>query len=282
MDADRGSAYAHVPVNGSLLASIVDLERYPIDRIESDAYGSLVSRCRADLVTTGAAQLPGFLRPQALTALRAEALAAAPHGFPNDARANVYFTDEDTSLPPTHPNRRPVRSAQKAVAMDLLPDSFGTKVVYRSEELTRFAADVLGAAKLYPSADSLDGCNMTVYEEGDELGWHFDNSEFSITLMIQQAERGGLFEYVPFTRTEDDEQLERVNAILDGDRTGVLVIDPQPGELSIFRGRYSLHRVSQVGGATPRCNSVLTYATRPDHRLSTLTAELFYGRASGD
>ena len=41
---------------------------------------------------------------------------------------------------------------------------------------------------LYRSDDPLDGCNMTVYEEGDELGWHFDQSEFSVTLMIQRSE----------------------------------------------------------------------------------------------
>lgn len=258
--------------------SIVDTARYPIGEPESDEYRRLVATCRADLARCAAAWLPGFLRADALPALAAQAKAAAPHGYANDAVANVYFTDPDDTLPDTHPNRTMVRSAQKAVAMDRLPADFGAKLVFESAELTHFAADVLHVERLYRSADPLDGCNMTVYESGDELGWHFDNSEFSITLMIQPADRGGLFEYVPFTRSPTDECVDRVAAILAGDRSDVIAIDPQPGELSIFRGRYSLHRVSPVEGPTPRYNSVLTYATHPDHRLSALTAELFYGR----
>lgn len=261
------------------LADIVDVDRYPIDRPSSDAYRELVARCQRDLDACAAAQLPGFLRESVLPALLREACdAASVHAFANDALSNVYFTEPDDTLPPHHPNRVMVRSAQKAVAMDRLPEDFGTNVAYNSGELTRFAADVLGVETLYRSADSLDGCNMTVYEPGDELGWHFDNSEFSITLMIRPAESGGVFEYVPFTRTPTDEQYDRVQAVLEGDRTGIRTIDPQPGELSIFRGRYSLHRVTPVAGSAARYNSVLTYATHPNHRLSERTAELFYGR----
>ena len=31
---------------------------------------------------------------------------------------------------------------------------------------------------------------------GKELNWHFDNSEFAITLLLQAPEAGGVFEYV--------------------------------------------------------------------------------------
>lgn len=258
----------------------VDTDRYPIDRSDSHDYAALVAECRRDLERTAVARLPGFLRAEVVPALADQAAAVARRGYANDALANVYFTEADASLPANHPNRTMVRSAQKAVAMDLLGDDFGTKAVYCSDEVRTFAADVLDVDQLYRSADLLDGCNMTVYDDGDELGWHFDNSEFSITLMIQPAAAGGVFEYVPFTRTPTDECVDRVAAVIAGDRRDVVEIAPQPGELSIFRGKYSLHRVSPVVGATPRYNSVLTYATHPNHRLSPLTAELFYGRTS--
>jgi hypothetical protein len=78
--------------------------------------------------------------------------------------------------------------------MDLLPDDFAPKAIYLSPEVTAFVAKVLEKDVLYRSEDPLDGCNLTVYEEGDELGWHFDQSEFSVTLMIQRSDTGGDFE----------------------------------------------------------------------------------------
>ncbi|MGH2997167.1 MAG: HalD/BesD family halogenase, partial [Gaiellaceae bacterium] len=133
---------------------------------------------------------------------------------------------------------------------------------------------------LHRSADPLDGCNLTVYEEGDELGWHFDQSEFSITLMIQPAERGGVFEYVPMIRTDEDENYPAVRAILQGSRDKVRPFPSDAGTLAFFRGRYSLHRVTPVEGARPRVNSVLTYATEPGHRLNELAQRLYYGRVA--
>src|SRR5438093_2861502 len=168
-----------------------------------------------------------------------DARGLADQGYPNDATHNAYFDDDvDESLPADHPRRILVRSAQKAVAMDLLPADFAPRAIYESEEITRFVAAVLEKDVLYPSADPLDGCNMTIYEQGDELGWHFDQSEFSVTLMIQCAERGGDFEYVPMVRTTDDERYDDVRAVLLGDRERLKLLASQPGTLAFFRGRY--------------------------------------------
>jgi hypothetical protein len=121
---------------------------------------------------------------------------------------------------------------------------------------------------------------MTVYEEGDELGWHFDQSEFSVTLMIQRAERGGDFEYVPLIRTPDDERYEDVREVLLGSRDRVAQLATEPGTLAFFRGRYSMHRVPPIGGSTPRMNSVLTYSVEPGHKLNALAQQMYYGRTA--
>ena len=101
--------------------------------------------------------------------------------------------------------------------MDLLPEDFGPRRIYASDEVLAFVAAALEKDVLYPSADPLDGVNMTVYEEGDELGWHFDQSEFSVTLMIQRSQAGGDFEYAPMVRTPDDERYDDVRAVLRGE-----------------------------------------------------------------
>ncbi len=258
---------------------VVDLDRYPLH----EPYGpglELVERCREELRAEGAVKLDGFIREAALGRLVAQAAEAAPFGHPNDEAHNAYFSELDESLPADDPRAILVRSAQKAVAMDLLPPEFGARVLYFSDEMTRFVAAVVEVDPIYRSADPLDGCNMTVYEAGDELGWHFDQSEFSVTLMIQRAERGGDFEYVPMIRTPGDERREAVSAVLRGSREGVRELLSEPGTLAFFRGRYSLHRVSPVEGETPRMNSVLTYARDPEHRLNELAQQMYYGRTS--
>jgi hypothetical protein len=260
------------------VVDLVDLDRYPVHELDGAAGRALVKDCRAELERVGAVKLEGFVRAVAIADLTATATRLAPLGFANDDTHTVYFEDADESLPADDPRRRLVRSAQKAVAMDLLPEDFGVRRLYAWDGLTRFVAAALGKEQLYRSDDPLDGCNVTVYEEGDELGWHFDRSEFSVTLMIQPAERGGIFEYVPNTRTQDDQRYYTVASILAGDRRDVLELASEPGTLAFFRGRYSLHRVTPVEGPRPRLNSVLTFASQPGHRLNPLTAKLFYGR----
>jgi len=260
-----------------VIAGLVDFERYPVDLLDSP----LVEECREALRREGAVKLDGFVRPDAVERMVADARTLAPLGYPNDAGHNAYFDEEiDESLAENHPRRIRVRSAQKAVAMDLLPSDFAPRVIYESEEITRFVAAVLEKDVLYRSADPLDGCNMTVYEEGDELGWHFDQSEFSVTLMIQRSETGGDFEYAPMIRTPDDERYDDVRAVLQGSRDRVALLATEPGTLAFFRGRYSMHRVPPIGGATPRMNSVLTYTAEPGHKLNALAQQLYYGRTA--
>ena len=262
------------------VADLVDLERYPIHDLESPEGARIVGSCRDELCRMGACKLDGFLRPEAVARLAAAGAALAAKGFPNDDVHNVYFTEPYESLPEDDPRRMLVRSAQKAVAMDLLPADFPTRRVYEWDGLTRFVAAVVEKGVLYRSADPLDSCNLTVYEPGDELGWHFDQSEFSVTLMAQPAERGGEFEYVPTIRTLEDENYPAVRALLQGSHEGVIPFPSGPGTLGFFRGRYSIHRVPPVEGSRPRLNSVLTYASEPGHRLSPLTQKLFYGRVA--
>lgn len=263
----------------SAVDDLIDLDRYPIHELEGPAQ-SLVEECRDALRSEGACRLDGFVRPDAVGRMAHEAATLAAEGYPNDAVHNCYFDDEvDESLPADHPRRIMVRSAQKAVAMDLLPEDFGSRRIYASEEVLAFVAAALEKDVLHRSADPLDGVNMTVYEEGDELGWHFDQSEFSVTLMIQRSEGGGDFEYAPMVRTPDDECYDAVRGVLLGE-TPPKLLASEPGTLAFFRGRFSLHRVPPIVGATPRMNSVLTYSVEPGHMLSAMAQRMYYGRTA--
>ena len=139
---------------------------------------------------------------------------------------------------------------------------------------------MLGKPVLYRSADPLDALEIAVFTHGGELGWHFDNSEFSVTVMYAESEAGGHFDYYPRLRGEDDENYPGVRKVLLGDQGGVIRLPSAPGTLAVFRGRHALHRVTPVSGPRPRINSVLTYGERPGMKLNRLTQELFYGRTA--
>jgi len=62
---------------------------------------------------------------------------------------------------------------------------------------------VLDEEELHEYADALSSINLHYASEGQELGWHFDNSSFAITLMIQSPESGGTFEYVKDVRNAE-------------------------------------------------------------------------------
>ena len=105
--------------------------------------------------------------------------------------------------------------------------------------LKNFVGAVLGKPRLHRFEDPLGACSVNVFVDGGEHGWHFDESEFTVTLMLQAPESGGSFEYVPRIRGSEDEEAI-VGAVLDGDRDRVLEIPFTAGALLIFGGRQTL------------------------------------------
>jgi hypothetical protein len=116
-------------------------------------------------------------------------------------------------------------------------------------------------------------------DEGQELGWHFDNSEFAITLLLQAPHSGGQFQYVRDLRdaTAGEMNFTGVAAVLDGEAT-VEKLAVTPGTLVLFRGRNSMHRVTPTVGEKTRILVVLAYNTKPGIALSEAARMTFFGR----
>jgi hypothetical protein len=260
--------------------AVVDLNRYPINDPSGPAYRRLVKTCQDQLRDLGVAWLDGFLIPAAVSEMLALAGRLASQAWASDQPHTVYFEPADDSAGPDHPRALLQHSAKKAIAFDQIPDGAPVRRLYESDELTGFIAAVLGKPVLYRSADPLDALEIAIFSDGDELGWHFDNSEFSVTLMYTEPDAGGHFEYCPRLRTERDQNYPGVKKILHGSSDGVTRLPSGPGTLAVFRGQHALHRVTPVGGPRPRINSVLTYGEHPGMRLSQLTQKLFYGRTA--
>jgi hypothetical protein len=260
------------------LRGVVDLDRYPIDRPGTAGWQTLVDRCRTELAADGACQLPGFLTDDAVDRTLAIAMPLRPLGWATSSTHNVFFTPLGDGDGDDDPRSLAQRSAERSLPFDLLPAELPLRRLYESDDLTEFLRAALGEAVLYRSADPLDCLQIAEFNPGDELGWHFDDSEYSITMMLQPPERGGRFEFVPRLRSDEDPNETGIVAVLRGDHAHARGFASEPGTLALFRGHHALHRVTVVEGARSRINAVLTYGPRPDMVLSALTQELFYGR----
>ena len=263
------------PVIGA--AHMVDLARYPIAGADSAAGAAFRRACRERFLDDGLCVLPGFIRPEAL-----EALAREAEGFAGDAwfcrnTHNVYLTGHDPGTSAGDVAGRQERTFVGSVPYDRIGEDSPLRRLYLWDPLKDFVGAVLGKERLYRFADPLGACSVNVFVDGGEHGWHFDESEFTITLMLQPPESGGDFEYVPRIRGREDEQAI-VGAVLDGDRRNVVELPFTAGALLIFGGRQTLHRVARVHGARPRLVPVFCYAERPGLENSETVRKLFWGR----
>lgn len=255
------------------LDTIVDTETYPL------AAPSLAADCAARLDRDGVVTLPGFLRPETVAALVAEAEAEADKAFYTASTHNVYLTPIDESLPADHVFNRQVVSSKGCICTDQVPGTSALHRLYDDPDFRAFIAAVVGEEALYPYADSLSSINVHYAPEGKELNWHFDNSEFAITLLLQKPEGGGAFEYIKDLRDAEAGEMnfEGVADLLEGRSTPeVLAIDP--GTLVLFRGRNSIHRVTPTQGGRKRILVVLAYNSEPGIALSESAQMTFYGR----
>ena len=257
--------------------SMVNRQRYPIDKPDSEAGMVLLDACREEFVSGGLCILSGFILPEALAALADEANNVLDDAYFCDSTHNVYLTESDPDLPPEDVTQRQEATFVGSVAYDRLPADGLLKKLYLWDPLMNFIGSILGKQPFFRFADPLGACSINVFVDGGQHGWHFDESEFTITLMLQQPSHGGLFEYVPGIRGLDNEK-KTVGGVLEGKREGVMQLPFTPGTLLIFGGRQTIHRVTRVSGTTPRLVPVLCYAEKPDLVNSEHVRKLFWGR----
>ncbi|GAA4547773.1 HalD/BesD family halogenase [Pseudonocardia xishanensis] len=259
-------------------ADLIDTDRYPLGRPDSAAWAAAVDRVRADLRVDGCSVLRGFLRPELLERVQQEGRAVAPHAHRATEIVNVYHTATDPRLPGDHPARRTVERGNAFVPGDRIPADQLIARLHRAPEMRRFVAACVEVPEVFPLADPLAGLCLNVVSPGQEHPWHFDTNEFAVTLLTQAPDGGGVFEYVPGIRTPSDENPYAVGAVLDGERGRVRSLRLRVGDLQIFRGRYSLHRVTAVAGAVERHTAVLSYTERPGVVGSLERTRQLFGR----
>ena len=256
--------------------SIIDLTRYPIDQHDSDAFRALVIDCQSQLEAEGMFNLPGFMAEGAIAATLEQARPIIDaHAFTHQRDHNIFF-DDSVDMPAGHPARRRFKTTNHTICADQIE---GSPIVqlYDWQPLHVFLAAVMNKPALYTMDDRIAGANVMTYYNGDGLNWHFDRSEFTTTLLLQEPSGGGEFEYAKDLRKPGNPNLEGIRGLMDGS-IKPRVCRQTAGTLNVFRGVNTAHRVTPVIGDTPRITSVLTYYEAPGRRFSTEERMGFYGR----
>jgi hypothetical protein len=253
----------------------LDTDEHPITDPEYAA------RCRATLDADGALVLKGFFTPEAIDEVVTESSPRETEAFYADSTHNVYLTPPDPAFGDDHPFNRQVKSSKGLIADDQIPSDSPLRSVYNDADFRTFLCRVLGIDEIHPYADELSSINVHFASEGKELGWHFDNSSFAVTMLLRAPEGGGQFEHVPAVRDADagDMAYERVGAVLDGTEP-VSVLDFEPGDLVMFRGRNAMHRITPTEGDITRLLVVFAFNDQPGVGLSDSALQTFYGRTS--
>jgi hypothetical protein len=261
---------------------LVDLARYPLSDPADQACVRLVERVRGELAATGCSVLPDFVPPSRHGELREQCAGLADRAHYQVETVNVYNTALDPTLPPGHPGAISMPRGNAFVPRDRIPGRHLIHRLYASQPFQAFVAACFGLPKVYPLADPLSGLCLNVVLPGRGHPWHFDTNEFTVSLLTQPADDGGVFEYCPGIRSARRENLDAVASVLTG-RGAELIqrLRLRPGDLQLFAGRYSLHRVSPVAGGTARHSAIFAYSERPDVIGTPARTRQLFGRVTG-
>ena len=247
------------------LPDLVDLQAFPIHDPASAGYVAAVDGARAGLRSEGCAVLGGFVRPDAVVRLNDE-IGERKHATHYSTQVmNPYFhTLSNPDYPADHPVNTFIERSSGFIPGDAWDPGCAKDTLFRAPEVARFIADCLEIPALYCYDDPLAGLTSNICDPGQQFTWHFDTNDYAVTVLVQPADDGGRFEYVPQIRSADDEGFDAIAAVLAGGRDGVRTLELRSGDLQIFRGRYSLHRVTRVGaGSRPRHAAIFAYTLEP-------------------
>lgn len=256
-----------------MIEDIVDFVSHPISK------QGFIAQCRTTLDQDGVLMLSDFIKPSAVDAMLVEGKAGLDQAYFCAQSHSVYLTPPNPSYSDSHPLNHKVVSSKGCICDDAIGKNSPLRTLYDAPEFRSFVASVTGQAELYSYADSLSSINIHYASRDQELGWHFDNSSFAITLLIQKPDAGSTFEYITNLRNAASGEMnfEGVAALLNGElKPDALCMEA--GTLVLFRGRDSIHRVSPNESDKTRMLAVLAYNEKAGVELSESARMTFYGR----
>lgn len=263
--------------NPDMALNLVDLEHFPIEDLDQGKGAAFLKECQEHMEEHGWCNFDGFIRPDALEALAEESNALLPTAETLTIKRTIYQGKVDPTAPKDDPRRQEYTHVATQLADDQIPTDTLLQQLYQSSLLTDFIRRVQQKPVLHRCADEFQALNVVALEPGSWHAWHYDTTECTVTLLLQAAEKGGEFTFIPNSRTDETEDRETVDRFLAGDMSQAQTFSRGAGTFTLFRGGYSLHGVGQVEGTRPRVTAILTYSEEPDTVISDDVNMRIYG-----
>ena len=254
--------------HSDMALNLVDLERFPIADLDQGKGAEFLSQCQLQMEDNGWCNLDGFIRPDALAALSQEANGLLPTAETLTIKRTIYQGEVDESVPEGDPRRQELMHQAVQLADDQIPANTLIQQLYKSELLTDFVRRVQKKPALYRCVDEFQALNIVALQPGSWHAWHYDANECTVTLLLQAAEKGGEFTFLPNSRTDETEDREAIDRLLAGDMSKAMTFSRGAGAFTLFRGGYSLHGVTTVEGNRPRVTAIFTYDEQPEKVMS--------------
>ena len=258
----------------SSINQIVNLDLHPINHSEK-----YLKKCKNKLIKESVLQLNNFLSSKSLNNIQKEANYLHSQAFYCSQNHTILLTKKNKNLSKDDPCNIEIKSNKGCVPHDLIPPNSNLRTLYNSNDFVKFLETTLGLNKIYTYADNLSSINYNYYKKNQQLGWHFDNASFAITLMIQSSDSGGIFQYINKGRDIDKNFIDKkmIKSVLN-DNYPVKELSVQPGSLILFYGRNYLHRVTPVISKKCRILVTLNYNLEEGIELSENARLTFFGR----
>ena len=282
-----------------LSSNWVNLLAYPIHSSEQKLYQTTVQHARQQLQETGCASFPHFFTSAAVKASLSRIKPSSPAAFSCNNFHNAFqLPGTDANYSNNHPRNVFMQTRVASLAYDELNREGPLYQLYNDDAFVRFVRDVTNQKELHRLKDPLGACTVNIFKPGWYHAWHFDESEYTTTLCLQQSEAGGEFQFTPPIRHDQsiDSCSPAVSSILNthskynttsvksssplNPRVNVKAADFDAGTLQIFAGRYSFHRVTQipVTAQKDRLVAVLCFSTEKNVINSPEVQKMFWGR----
>ena len=260
---------------------IINHRQYPIDELDNPLRQAAIDRVRAELADDGCAVVRNFFSSAGLEALLAEANARKPKTYYSPKKlCNVYLNDGDPAFAEDHPVNIFIPRSNGFISADNFDETTASHRLYYWPPLKQFLADCLKREELFIYEDPVSNMIVNVGKPGQQFNWHFDTNEFTITMLLEPAESGGIFEYVPGLRNSQNECYEDVRRVLNGERSRVKQLDLNAGDLQFFFGRFSLHQVTENTGGSDRMLLIMSFAETAGMVGSQERSRNLYGKTT--
>jgi hypothetical protein len=261
------------------IEDLVQTHRYPIT--DPDGAGArLIEHCLQQLNESAICCLPNFLQPDALRDMQTEALSRAGDAHWIERNRSAYSWLDPAQFPEGHAVRTPTSHRYGTITRDRFAETGSLLNLFKSDVLTDFIRRCMGTHSLYRVECPHLSVNVKLMDSGACLGWHFDTNDGAVSLLLQAAQAGGNYEYIPYIRSSENENYEQVSDCLAGESAGsVMRPTLRPGTLCLFKGNRSLHRVTQVAQGDPdRLIALFSYDEQPGRRFSDRTVATVLGK----